>query len=337
MSDLKTNYMGIELKNPIIVGASNLVLDENHLKQMEEAGAAAIVYKSLFEEQVQLENLALSEAMEEYTERHAEMTTLFPDIEHAGPREFLMNLRNARKVVSIPLFASLNAVYKETWVEYAEQLAETGVDGLELNFYSVPQDFNKTEASITDEQITIVRQVKKAVRIPVAVKISPFYTNPLYLIKKLDEEGVNGVVLFNRLFQPDIDIDLEENYFPYNLSHQQDSRIALRYAGLLYGNINASLCANTGILTGEDVITMILAGADCVQVVSTLYKNQIEYISTMLTDIQEWMHEKQYQKLNDFRGKLSKKRIKDPFAYKRAQYVDILLKSEEIFKRYPMR
>lgn len=329
--------MGIELKNPIIVGASNLVLDENHLKQMEEAGAAAIVYKSLFEEQVQLENLALSEAMEEYTERHAEMTTLFPDIEHAGPREFLMNLRNARKVVSIPLFASLNAVYKETWVEYAEQLAETGVDGLELNFYSVPQDFNKTEASITDEQITIVRQVKKAVRIPVAVKISPFYTNPLYLIKKLDEEGVNGVVLFNRLFQPDIDIDLEENYFPYNLSHQQDSRIALRYAGLLYGNINASLCANTGILTGEDVITMILAGADCVQVVSTLYKNQIEYISTMLTDIQEWMHEKQYQKLNDFRGKLSKKRIKDPFAYKRAQYVDILLKSEEIFKRYPMR
>ena len=337
MSDLRTSYMGIELKNPIIVGASNLVLDENHLKQMEEAGAAAIVYKSLFEEQVQLENLALSEAMDEYTERHAEMTTLFPDIEHAGPREFLMNLRNARKAVSIPLFASLNAVYQETWVEYAEQLAETGVDGLELNFYSVPQDFSKTEASITDEQVAIVREVKKAVRIPVAVKMSPFYTNPLYLIKKLDEEGVNGVVLFNRLFQPDIDIDLEENYFPYNLSHQQDSRIALRFAGLLYGNINASICSNTGILTGEDVITMILAGADCVQVVSTLYKNQIEYISTMLTDIQEWMYEKQYQKLDDFRGKLSKKRIKDPFAYKRAQYVDILLKSEEIFKRYPMR
>jgi dihydroorotate dehydrogenase (fumarate) len=329
--------MGIELKNPIIVGASNLVTDLDNLKRIEEAGAGAVVYKSLFEEQVQLENLALSEAMDEYSERHAEMTTLFPDIEHAGPREFLMNLRNARKALSIPLFASLNAVYQETWVEYAEQLAETGVDGLELNFYSVPQDFNKTEAAITEEQIAIVQEVKKAVRIPVAVKMSPYYTNPLYLIKKLDEAGVNGVVLFNRLFQPDIDIDLEENYFPYNLSHQQDSRIALRFAGLLYGNINASICANTGILTGEDVITMILAGADCVQVVSTLYKNQIEYISTMLTDMQDWMHEKQYQKLDDFRGKLSKKRIKDPFAYKRAQYVDILLKSEEIFKRYPMR
>jgi len=337
MSDLRTHYMGIELKNPIIVGASNLVLDEHHLKQMEEAGAAAVVYKSLFEEQVQLENLALSEAMDEYSERHAEMTTLFPDIEHAGPKEFLMNLRNARKVLTIPLFASLNAVYRETWVEYAAQLAETGVDGLELNFYSVPHDFNRSEASITDEQVAIVKEVKNAVSIPVAVKLSPFYTNPLYLIKKLDETGINGIVMFNRLFQPDIDIDLEENYFPYNLSHQQDSRIALRFAGLLYGNINASICSNTGILTGEDVITMILAGADCVQVVSTLYKNQIEYISTMLTDMQEWMHEKQYQKLDDFRGKLSKKRIKDPFAYKRSQYVDILLKSEEIFKRYPMR
>jgi dihydroorotate dehydrogenase (fumarate) len=329
--------MGIELKNPIMVGASNLVLDEHNLKRIEEAGAAAVVYKSLFEEQVQLENLALSEALDEYSERHAEMTTLFPDIEHAGPKEFLMNLRNARKVLTIPLFASLNAVYKETWVEYAAQLAETGVDGLELNFYSVPQDFNKSEASIIDEQIAIVKEVKKSVSIPVAVKLSPFYTNPLYLIKKLDEVGANGMVIFNRLFQPDIDIDLEENYFPYNLSHQQDSRIALRFAGLLYGNINASICSNTGILTGEDVITMILAGADCVQVVSTLYKNQIDYISTMLTDIQEWMHEKQYQKLDDFRGKLSRKRIKDPFAYKRAQYVDILLKSEEIFKRYPMR
>ena len=337
MSDLRTHYMGIELKNPIMVGASNLVLDEHNLKRIEEAGAAAVVYKSLFEEQVQLENLALSEALDEYSERHAEMTTLFPDIEHAGPKEFLMNLRNARKVLTIPLFASLNAVYKETWVEYAAQLAETGVDGLELNFYSVPQDFNKSEASIIDEQIAIVKEVKKSVSIPVAVKLSPFYTNPLYLIKKLDEVGANGMVIFNRLFQPDIDIDLEENYFPYNLSHQQDSRIALRFAGLLYGNINASICSNTGILTGEDVITMILAGADCVQVVSTLYKNQIDYISTMLTDIQEWMHEKQYQKLDDFRGKLSRKRIKDPFAYKRAQYVDILLKSEEIFKRYPMR
>ncbi len=337
MSDLRTHYMGIELKNPIIVGASNLVLDEHHLKQMEEAGAAAVVYKSLFEEQVQLENLALSEALEEYSERHAEMTTLFPDIEHAGPKEFLMHLRNARKVLSIPLFASLNAVYQETWVEYAEQLAETGVDGLELNFYSVPQDFNKSETVITDEQIAIVKEVKKAVSIPVAVKLSPFYTNPLYLVKKMDEAGVNGFILFNRLFQPDIDIDLEENYFPYNLSHPQDSRVALRFAGLLYGNVNASICANTGILTGEDVITMLLAGADCVQVVSTIYKNGFGQIGNILKSLEEWMQQKEYETIEQFQGKLSRKNMKDPFAYKRAQYIDILMKSEEIFKLYPMR
>lgn len=336
MADLRTHYMGIELKNPIIIGASNLVTDLDNLKRIEEAGAGAVVYKSLFEEQVQLENLALSEALEEYTERHAEMTTLFPDIEHAGPKEFLMNLRQARQELSIPLFASLNAVYKETWVEYAQLLAETGIDGLELNLYTTPSDFNRSESAITDEQLEIVREIRKEVTIPISAKLSPFYTNPLYFIKRLDEIGINGVVIFNRLFQPDIDIDLEENYFPYNLSIQQDNRLALRFSGLLHGNINASICANTGILTGEDVIAMLLAGADCVQVVSTLYKNQIPFISTMLSDIEEWMHSKQYHKLDDFRGKLSKNRIKDPFAYKRAQYVDILLKSEEIFKRYPM-
>jgi dihydroorotate dehydrogenase (fumarate) len=153
----------------------------------------------------------------------------------------------------------------------------------------------------------------------------------------MDNLGLNGVVIFNRLFQPDIDIDLEENFFPYNLSVQQDNRLPLRFAGLFYGNIDASICCNTGVFTGEDVITMLLAGADCVQVVSTLYKNHIDQISTMLHDMTLWMETKKYKTINEFRGKLSKKNTKDPFAYKRAQYVDILLKSEEIFKRYPMR
>jgi dihydroorotate dehydrogenase (fumarate) len=337
MADLRTTYMGIELKNPIIVGACNLTAELENLQKMEEAGAAAVVYKSLFEEQVQLENLSLSEALDEYSERHAEMTTLFPDIEHAGPKEFLMNLRKARQVLSVPLFASLNAVYRETWVEYAKLLEETGVDGLELNFYSVPMDFNKSEESIVNDQVAIVSDVKKAIKIPVSIKLSPFYTNPLYVVRKMDEAGADAFVLFNRLFQPDIDIDMEENYFPYNLSHNQDNRISQRFAGLLYGNVKASVCSNTGILSGEDTVAMILAGADCVQVVSTLYKNHIEYIATLVSDIEEWMHSKQYNSLADFRGKLSKKRTNDPFAYKRAQYVDILLKSEEIFRRYPMR
>jgi dihydroorotate dehydrogenase (fumarate) len=329
--------MGLELKNPIIMGACNLVTDPDFLKKIEEAGAAAVVYKSLFEEQIQLERLDLSEQLDEYRERNAEMISLFPSLEHAGPKEFLMNLKKARGVLQIPLIASLNCLYLESWEEYAQLLEKTGVDGLELNLYSTPIDFNLPGIEIIEGQLEIVRTVKRVVSIPVSVKLSPYYTNPLFVIKRMDNLGLNGVVLFNRLFQPDIDIDIEENYFPYNLSVQQDNRLSLRFAGLLYGNINASLCCNTGILTGEDVISMILAGADCVQVVSTIYKNHAEQIGVMLRDITEWMESKKYKTINDFRGKLSRKNTTDPFAYKRAQYVDILLRSEEIFKRYPMR
>jgi dihydroorotate dehydrogenase (fumarate) len=329
--------MGLELKNPIIMGACNLVMDLDFLKKIEEAGIAAVVYKSLFEEQIQLESLELSEQLNEYTERHAEMVSLFPNLEHAGPKEFLMNLKKAREALHIPLIASLNCIYKESWEEYAKLLEKTGIDGLELNLYSTPIDFNLPGVEISEGQLEIVRTVKKVVSIPVSVKLSPYYTNPLFVIKRMDNLGLNGVVLFNRLFQPDIDIDLEENYFPYNLSVQQDNRLSLRFAGLLYKNINASICCNTGVFTGEDVISMILAGADCVQVVSTIYKNHSDQIGIMLNDITKWMESKRYKTIDDFRGKMSKRNIKDPFAYKRAQYVDILLKSEEIFKKYPLR
>jgi dihydroorotate dehydrogenase (fumarate) len=337
MANLKTTYMGIGLKNPIIVGACNLVTDLNNLKKIEEAGAAAIVYKSLFEEQIQLEDLEMHETITEYANRNAEMTSLFPVINHAGPAEYLMNLEKAKKSVSIPVFASLNAIYKETWVEYAVKIQETGVDGIELNFYHVPDDFEASAQSIEEKQIDILKSVKAAVKIPVSVKLSPFYSNPLKLIAEMDKAGANAFVLFNRLFQPDIDLKSEEHHFPYSLSNEDDNRLALRYSGLLYKNINASICANTGIYSGNDVAKMILAGADCVQVVSTLYKNRIDVIATMLNDLESWMNSKGYKTLDDFRGGQSKKRTKDHYAYKRAQYVDILMHSNEIFKKYPMR
>ncbi|MBN3034277.1 MAG: dihydroorotate dehydrogenase-like protein [Bacteroidales bacterium] len=337
MIDLSLKYMGIQMKNPVIVGACNLVVDTDNMKRMEDAGAAAIVYKSLFEEQIQLENLQLSEEMEEYAERHAEMITLFPDIEHAGPEEYLMNLARARDSVSIPVIGSLNAVEYESWVEFAQKIEETGVAGIELNFYHVPSDFEISGKSIINEQLDIIEAVKKAVKIPVAVKLSAYYTNPLYVIREMDRRGADAFVIFNRLFQPEIDIDLEEHHFPYNLSQQEDSRYSLRVAGLLHGNINAGICSSQGIFTGEDVIAMLLAGADCVQVVSTLYKNKIEQIATILRDVEYWMNEKGYPDLVSFRGKLSRNNSSDPFAYRRAQYVDILMKSEEVFKKYPMR
>ena len=335
---LRTKYLGLELKNPIIVGASNLVTDIEMLKKLEEAGASAIVYKSLFEEQIHLENLEIHQQMTDYNERNAEMTSLFPhDLYEAGPEEFISNFAEARKAVSILLIASLNAVYDETWLELAQKLEAAGADALELNFYAVPTEFDVDGRGILNEELDIIEVVKKAVKIPVSVKLSAFYTNPLYTIAEMDKKGADGFVLFNRLFQPDINIETESHHFPYNLSSEQDNRLALRFSGLLYDQIKGSVCASQGIFTGADVIKMILAGADAVQVVSTLYKNGPKQITKILQEIEAWMATRQYESLDDFRGKLSRAKLKDPFTYKRAQYVDILMKSGEIFKKYPMR
>ncbi len=337
MADLKTTYAGLELKNPLIVGASNLVTDMDALKQIEDAGAAAIVYKSLFEEQIQLERAQHDDDLEEYNERHAEMVTLFPKVEHAGPEEHLHNLSKVVEQMDIPVIGSLNCVYDVTWGDYAKKLAETGVAGLELNFYANPKDAVKPGKEIVEQQLAILKKVKHTVDIPITVKLSPFYTNILKVVTEMDKVGVNGFVLFNRIFQPDIDVDKEELVFPWYLSNDGDHRMVLRFAGMLHDTIKADIAGNTGILTGNDAIQVLLAGADVVQVVSTLYKNGIRHIKTMLNDINTWMDKKGYADLDAFKGKLSKKNVNDPFAYKRAQYVDILMKANEIFKKYPMR
>jgi len=337
MANLSVKYLGLELKNPIIVGASNIVRDIDNLKRLEDAGASAIVYKSLFEEQIQLESLELEENLREYDNRNAEMTSLFPDIEHGGPDEHLEHLRKAKAAVKIPVIASLNAVNNETWVEYARLIQETGVDALELNLYATPKDMEVDCKLIVNEQLDIIYNVKKSVTIPISVKISPFYANVLNVVSRMHAEGADGIVMFNKLFQPDINIDKEELQFPYNLSHEEENRLPLRYAGLLYGNFRGNICANTGIFKGSDVAKMILAGADCTQVVSTLYKNGISYIDTMIKDLDFWMDSKNYKVISDFKGKISRRFLKDPYAYRRAQYIDILMKSDEIFKKYPLR
>lgn len=336
MSILTTKYMGIELKNPLIVGACNLSADSQHLQKMEQAGAAAVVYKSLFEEQIQLENFQFEQEMAGYNDRNAEMQHIFPDLEHAGPKEYLYNLEEAVKSVNIPVFASLNAVYDETWPVWAAKLEQTGVAGIELNFYHASDNFEEVEQQLIARRVEVIRQVKQVVKIPVAAKLSPYYANPLNVIKQMDGAGANGFVLFNRLFQPDIDVDREEHIYPYNLSSPDDHRLALRYAGLLHGNIKGNVCSSNGVYDGRDVVRMLLAGADTVQVVSTLYKHGIQHVARILTDLEAWMNTHGYHSLSDFRGKLSQKMLKDPFAYKRSQYVDILMKSDKIFRNYPV-
>lgn len=336
MADLRTRYMGLELRSPVIVGANNLVKNTDNLKRMEDAGAGAVVYKSLFEEQILLENLELAEARAEYNDRNAEMIRIFPEVDSGNPEieSHLMALQRAKEAVSIPVFASLNAVYDESWVEYARKIEETGVAGLELNFYTVPEKFDTEYFDIEMKQLKVLEMVRAAVKMPIAVKLSPFYSNPLKFITDLDKAGADALVLFNRLFQPDIDIDTEEPHFPYNLSNREDNRLPLRFAGLLYGNTNAAVCANSGILSGSDVIKMILAGADAVQVVSALYLNQIEVIAVFLKEVEKWMDAKGYENLGDFKGKLSRKNSGDKLPYHRAQYMDFVRTTSEILKKY---
>jgi dihydroorotate dehydrogenase (fumarate) len=332
MKNLKTRFMGIEIDNPIVVGASNLVTKPDNLKKMEDQGAAAIVYKSLFEEQIQLENLQFDEKLTEFNDIYAEMLTIHPHIDYTGAEEHLLNLRRAKESISIPLIASLNAVNQDTWVEYAGLIAQTGVDGIELNFYPNIWDMDREALDIENDQIRIVKEIKQKVTIPISVKLSPDYTNTLNLIKKLDGVGVDTFVLFNSFFQPDIDIEFEKHIKKYNFSKQGDYKKSLRFAGLLYQNIKAEICSSNGIFTGEDVIKLILSGASSVQVVSTLYKNGISHISKMKSDLEDWMEEKNYNSLEDFRGKLSKNKLtKNPFVYKRAQYVDLIMNAEDIF------
>lgn len=336
MANLATSYMGLNLKSPIVVGASNMVTKPETLKKLEENGAGAIVYKSLFEEQIQLENLEQSETMEEFEDRNPEMISVFPDVEHAGSQEQIHEFKKAKKLLNIPLIASINAIYKQSWIDYAKQFEEAGAEALELNFYAVPRNFEDSAFDVEQEQIEILREVKKAVNIPVSVKISPFYTNILHVVKQMDEAGADAIIIFNKLFEPDINAEDQEHITPFHLSNKGEYRLSIRYSGLLYDNINANIIASQGVYDGEDTAKLILAGADAVQAVSTFYVNKPEHMKKMLDDLQEWMKVKGYNSLDEFRGKLSRKNVKDYKIFKRAQYVDLLMHADDIFKKYRM-
>ena len=336
MADLKASYLGIELKNPFVVGACSMTAHMDAIKRIEDAGAAAFVIQSLFEEQVQLQRMRMEEELAIHDNLDAEIQDLFPEIEHGGPDEHLMWVQKTKEAAGIPVFASLNCTNPDTWKEWAVKLAETGVDGLELNFFSIPVDADRDAATIEKEQVEALKAVKKAVKIPVSVKLSAFYTNPLNTFKNFDAAGADGLVLFNRMFHPSFNIEKESGKYPFNLSSSADHRLALRFAGLLRDTVKASICASNGIHTGEDAIEVLLAGADVFQAVSTLYKNRVPVIGTILNEINEWMDRKGYNTLDDFRGKLSVARSTDKWTYRRAQYVKMLLKADDYVVRPPV-
>ena len=330
MADLSTSYMGVELKSPVVVGACTLSGMVDQIKKMEAHGAGACVVKSLFEEQIMRERMELENEEGVGAEVFAESLDYFPKLEHGDAKEHLMWIEVTRKSVRMPLFASLNAVQPGSWVTYAKQLEETGVDGLELNLYAVQTDPDKSASDVEKEQMEIVERVVEQVKIPVAVKLSPFYTSVAHVATQLDARGAAGLVLFNRFLQPDIDIDTESLDNNIDLSQPQEIKLPLRWIALLDGRVKADLSASTGAHDWQAIVKFLLAGASNVQVSSALYKNGIEYLSTLNEGVSGWMDGKGYKKLSDFRGKISQQDAADPFIYERAQYVAILMGSSKI-------
>lgn len=332
MKNLRTTYLGIELDNPIILGACNMSNNIDDLLKAEDSGVGAIVFKSLFEEQVQLERLQLEEKLTEYDHIHAQMITTHPNIEFSDTKKHLVHLRKAKERLSVPLIASLNAVHEDSWLEYAKELAQTGVDALELNLYQTPTDFDKEAKEIEDYQVGIVKKIKETISLPISVKLSSEYTNVLSLIKKMDAAGVDGFVLFNAFFQPDINIESLKHKRGYNLSRKGEYKKSLRYAGILFDKIKADICSSRGIYSGEEIVKQILSGANCVQMVSALYKKGVEQIEVAKKELSEWMDKKGYNSLEEFRGKMAQKNLApESMVYKRAQYVDLLMRSDNIF------
>jgi dihydroorotate dehydrogenase (fumarate) len=325
MADLSTTYMGIPLKSPIVVAASTISAMIDRIQLAEDVGAGALVIKSLFEEQIQMDQDHFRDFLK--VEGHlAEVPTppLSPTIPR-GVEEHLMWVERTRERVKMPLIASLNAVSPGAWVEYARRLEQTGVDGLELNIYAVPTDPYRTGAQIEQELYDIFESIKAEVKIPVSVKLSQFYTSVMNVATELDRRKVAALVLFNRFLQPTIDVENESLYNEMSYSTSEELKIPLRWTALLHSRVAADLALTTGVNSGQDVVRAILAGATVVQIAGTLFKNGIPYISTMLQEMESWMTSRGYQRVEEFRGKLSQQNCADPAAFERAHYVKLIL------------
>ena len=324
--DLSTTYLGLNLRTPLVPSASPLSEDIDNIKRMEDAGAAAVVLHSLFEEQLRQERLELHQHLIHGTESLAESLTYFPEPCQflVGPEEYLDHIRKAKKAVHIPIIASLNGSSVGGWTDYAHKIEQAGADALELNIYSIPTDMNRTGADVEQMNLDILRAVKSTVAIPVAVKVSPYFSNFANMAHCFDETGANGLVLFNRFYQPDIDLDELEIRPHLFLSTPQAMRLPLRWIAILYGRLRADLAATGGIHTAQDAIKMLMAGAAVTQLCSVLLQRGIDHLRSLEVNLVRWLEEREYESVRQLRGSMSQKNCADPSAFERAQYVRTL-------------
>ncbi|MGJ3249244.1 MAG: dihydroorotate dehydrogenase-like protein [Elainellaceae cyanobacterium] len=322
--DLTTTYMGLELRSPLVVGAAApLTEDLDTIKRLEDAGAGAVVLHSLFEEQIEQESLELHHHLHHGTESYAEALTYFPepDIFHVGPDRYLTHISRAKELVDTPIIASLNGFTPGGWTDYARQIEQAGADALELNIYSIPTDLHLTGAEIEQHYLDILNAVKTVVDIPVAVKLSPYFTNMANMAHRLALDGANALVLFNRFYQPDIDIEALDVRPNLLLSTPHDMRLPMRWIALLYGRIFADLAATGGIQKGTDVIRMLMAGAKITMIVSALLRHGVDHLRDIERDMRQWMDEHEYGTVGQLQGCMSQLNCPNPSEFERSQYM----------------
>jgi dihydroorotate dehydrogenase (fumarate) len=324
--DLKTTYLGLKLKNPLVPSASPLSKNVDSMKRLEDAGASAIVMYSLFEEQIAHEAAELEHYLAYGSHSHAEAMDYFPRPEeyNLGPDQYVELLHSAKQSLGIPVIGSLNGISTGGWIDYAKKLEQAGADALELNIYYIPTDPVLTSQEVEERYVNVLLAVKRAVRVPVAVKLSPYFSSFANIATRLDKAGANGLVLFNRFYQPDFDLEALEVIPNVMLSTSDAIRLPLRWIAILHGMVKTSLAGTSGIHTAEDVIKLIMAGADVTMMCSALLKHGPKHLTMVLEGLNKWMVEHEYLSVEQMKGSMSQASVADPAAFERANYMKAL-------------
>lgn len=324
--DLATTYMGMELRNPLVASSSPLCDKINRLQRLEEAGIAAVVLPSLFEEQFDLESWSLHENLMAGTESYSEALSYLPELPACplGPHRYLSNVEAARKALSVPVIASLNGSSRSGWVRFAKDAENAGASALELNVYYIPANPDISSAEVEQRYVDLVALVREAVRIPLAVKVGPWFSSPGHLFRRLSQAGANAIVVFNRFYQPEFDLEKLEVVPTLTLSHPEELRMRLRWVAMLHGRVGADLAITGGVHRGRDVLGCMMAGARVAMMASALLQHGPSFVSTLLDEIRDWMGENEYQSIRQMQGCLSQEACPDPAAFERANYLKVL-------------
>lgn len=326
MIDLSTTYLGLKLASPLVASASPLSRKVESVKELEQAGAGAVVMYSLFEEQIEHESRELDYFLNYGTETYAEALSYFPDLEtyNIGPEKYLNLIAELKKSVKIPVIASLNGISSGGWVDFAHRMQEAGADALELNIYFLPTDPKIDVSDLEKAYVKLVKDIRSKVNIPLAVKLSPYFTSIPNMSQKLVEAGANGLVLFNRFYQPDLEIENLEVITDLKLSTSDDLRLPLRWVAILFDRIKADLALTSGVHNSVDALKAVMAGSSAVMLASELLENGIGRVSEILSGMSSWMEEHSYQSISQMRGSLSQKSVANPAAFERANYMKVL-------------